>query len=191
MMHIITSTTSATDTMSCINTLHMYRHQIKSHGKAFHLLQNGPGKCGLRRKFAKTIAKTDRDEGFARLDVYKKWFKDTFFTTKDDSVLIVMPQESVQPRYRDEVPKYVNLNPSVNANPVNSFEHPPSGVNCLTLAAVLEAPALTIPSKSEVIHLFYRALIACVVAEIPYNSRVTELEEKLPFSVTVMGNAGA
>lgn len=32
--------------------------------------------------------------------------------------------------------------------------------------------------------------MACAVAEIPYNSRVTELEEKLPFAVTVMGNAG-
>lgn len=33
--------------------------------------------------------------------------------------------------------------------------------------------------------------MACAVAEIPYNSRVTELEEKLPFAVTVIGNTGA
>ena len=33
-------------------------------------------------------------------------------------------------------------------------------------------------------------LIARIVSEIPYKSRITDLEEKLPFAITVMGNAG-
>lgn len=65
-----------------------------------------------------------------------------------------MPQESVQPRYRDEVPKYVNLKSSVHADSANSFERLPPGVNCLVLAAVLEAPALTLPSTFELVHDF-------------------------------------
>jgi len=108
----------------------------------------------MLRDFGKTISKEDRDKGFARLDIYKKWFKDTFLVFNDDSTLIIMPQEFMQPRYRDEVPKYVSPESFVCADSVNSFERPPPGVNCLSLAAVLEAPALTIPSISELVHGF-------------------------------------
>jgi len=60
------------------------------------------------RKFAKTISKDDRDKGFARLDVYKKWFEDTFLATNSNNTLIIMPQEFMQSRYRDQVPRYIN-----------------------------------------------------------------------------------
>lgn len=36
----------------------------------------------------------------------------------------------------------------------------------------------------------YSTLIACAVSEIPYDSHITGQEEKLPFAVTIMGNAG-
>lgn len=88
----------------------MYHHRIKNHGTAFQSLHSGPAKHHLLREFAKKIAKEDRDKGFARLDVYKKWFQRTFLAAKKGGVLIIMPQESMQPRYRDELPKYVNLN---------------------------------------------------------------------------------
>lgn len=153
-MPIITSTTSAKDIMSYLNTLHKYHRRIENSNTAFHLLQSGPAQCGLRKELAKKIARKYRDEGFAQLDVYKKWFNDMIFPTTEDSALIIMPQESVQPGSRDEAPQYVNLNYSVIANQVKSFQHPPSGVNCLALAAVLEALALTIPSESGTNHVF-------------------------------------
>ena len=103
------------------------------------------------REFGKTIAKEDRDRGFARLDVYKKWFEDSFLVVNNASTLIIMPQESVQPRYRDESSKYVGVDLFVCADFLNSFERPPPGVNCLALAAVLKSPALTIPGMSELL----------------------------------------
>lgn len=153
-MHIIISTTSVKDTTSYTNTLHTYRHQIENHGTALHLLHSGHTNNDLFREYAKTIPKEDRDKGFARLDVYKKWFEDTFLMTNYDSTLIIMPQESMQPRYRDEIPKYVYLKSSVYTDSVTSFGRPPPGVNCLALAAVLKAPALTIPSTSELVYVF-------------------------------------
>ena len=50
---------------------------------------------------------------------------------------------------------------------------PQPGVNALALAAVLGAPALAVS-----------------IAEIPYHSRVTQREEKLPFVVAIMGKPG-
>lgn len=43
----------------------------------------------------------------------------------------------------------------------------------MALAAVLGAPALAVP-----------------IAEIPYHSRVTQQQEKLPFVVAIMGKPG-
>ena len=64
-----------------------------------------------------------------------------------------MPREFMQPRYRDEVPSYAgsNLSVYIHADTVNSFDRPPAGVNCLAWAAVLEAPALTVPSTSKLV----------------------------------------
>jgi hypothetical protein len=120
-MHIIIATTSVKDTSSYTNTLHTYHHRIKKHGKPFYLVHRGPADDNMLREFAKTITKEDRDKGFARLDVYKKWFEDTFLVVNDNSTLIIMPQEFMQPRYRDEVPKYVNSKSFVYADLVNSF----------------------------------------------------------------------
>jgi hypothetical protein len=104
---------------------------------------------GVPREFGKTITKEDRDRGFARLDVYKTWFEDLFLAVNDNNTLIIMPQESMQPRYRDGSPKYVGPDLLVCADFMNSFERPPPGVNCLALAAVLKSPALTIPGRLE------------------------------------------
>ncbi|KAK0111635.1 hypothetical protein ONS95_001980 [Cadophora gregata] len=83
--------------------------------------------------FAQTISKDKRDKGFEHIKTYKEWFETQILSTATGNVLVVMPIESMNPRYRDESPK---------------FEYPPPGINALTLAPVLEAPAITIPIKS-------------------------------------------
>jgi len=108
--------------------------------------------------FAKTISKEKRDEDFRRLGVYKEWFNESFFGETDNPV-IVMPLECMAPRYRDEVP---------------NFKRPPQrGVNSLALAAVLGAPALSVP-----------------ISEVPYHSRVSGQEERMPFVVALMSLPG-
>ncbi|KAJ4251076.1 hypothetical protein NW762_011727 [Fusarium torreyae] len=107
----------------------------------------------------KTITKAERDEGFAQIEVYRKWFTSTILVGKHDNALMILPLENMTPRYRDEPPK---------------FKRPPQdGINALSLAPVLHSPVLTVP-----------------IGEIPYHSRITECEEKLPFSVAVMGTPG-
>ncbi|KAF2446191.1 amidase signature enzyme [Karstenula rhodostoma CBS 690.94] len=60
-------------------------------------------------KFTKTISKEARNKGFARLDVYKKWFEDAILAANNNNnTLIIMPQESMQSRYRDELPTYAS-----------------------------------------------------------------------------------
>lgn len=52
--------------------------------------------------FAKSMTKETRDQGFERLAVYKRWFEDVVVSR--GWPLVVMPLESMAPRYRDEVP---------------------------------------------------------------------------------------
>lgn len=37
--------------------------------------------------------------------IYKSWFNETILTRKDSNALVIMPLESMVPRYRDEEPK--------------------------------------------------------------------------------------
>ncbi|RKK89170.1 hypothetical protein BFJ68_g16775 [Fusarium oxysporum] len=107
----------------------------------------------------KTISKGERDVGFAKIEVYRKWFANSILTGKHANALAILPLETMAPRYRDEPPK---------------FKRPPQdGINALCLAPVLHSPVLAFP-----------------IGEIPYHSRVTEREEKLPFAVAVMGVPG-
>jgi len=56
----------------------------------------------------------------------------------------------------------------------SSFKRPPQkGVNSLALAAVLGAPALSVP-----------------ISEVPYHSRVSGQEERMPFVVALMSLPG-
>jgi hypothetical protein len=55
-------------------------------------------------EFAKKITREERDLGFRKMDVYRKWFKNTILTGKHSNTLVMMPLESMGPRYRDEVP---------------------------------------------------------------------------------------
>ncbi len=150
-MHIIITMTSVRDIGSCTNRLHICHYRVGKHGRLLQPLFRGLADNDVLREFGKTLTKEDSDRGFARLDVYKKWFQESFLDVNDDNTLIIMPQESMQPRYRDESPKYVSLHFPVCANLMNSFEHPPPGVNCLAMAAVFKSPALTIPSMSELL----------------------------------------
>jgi hypothetical protein len=59
----------------------------------------------MHRKFAQTVSKENRDKGFKNMEIYKKWFEDQILATATGNVLVVMPLESLAPRYRDEPPK--------------------------------------------------------------------------------------
>lgn len=56
------------------------------------------------RNFAKNMSKEKRDEDFAKMDVFEKWFHSTILTGKHSNPLIIMPLECVVPRYRDHPP---------------------------------------------------------------------------------------
>ncbi|PTB59993.1 hypothetical protein M431DRAFT_488772 [Trichoderma harzianum CBS 226.95] len=57
---------------------------------------------------------------------------------------------------------------------VPDFRRPPQdGINALALGPVMKSPVLAVP-----------------IAEIPYHSRVSDREEKLPFAVALMGAPG-
>jgi hypothetical protein len=50
------------------------------------------------------MTKEKRDQGFAKIDIYEKWFHDTILTGKHSNALVILPLESMTPRYRDEPP---------------------------------------------------------------------------------------
>ncbi|KAI1669665.1 Glutamyl-tRNA amidotransferase [Pyrenophora tritici-repentis] len=108
---------------------------------------------------AEHMTKAQRDDGYARIAVYKRWFEDTILTKYGPDALIVIPQENMTPRYRDETP---------------SFRRPPQdGIGAMALAAVLNAPALTVP-----------------IGHVPYESRISRNEEYLPLTVTLISQQG-
>ncbi|KAK3328636.1 amidase signature domain-containing protein [Cercophora scortea] len=110
--------------------------------------------------FAKDITKEQRDADFAKMDVFERWVNDTVLGGVNANALVIMPLESMTPRYRDESP---------------TFKRPPQeGVNALALGPVMRSPVLAVP-----------------IAEIPYHSRITEMTEKLPFAVAIMGRPGS
>ncbi|KAM4057223.1 amidase [Hirsutella rhossiliensis] len=109
--------------------------------------------------FAKNVSKEKRDEDFAKLDVFEKWFHSTILTEKHSNPLIIMPLECVVPRYRDNTP---------------TFRRPPQdGVGALALGPVMKSPVLAVP-----------------LTDIPYLSRITNQQERLPFVLAVMGKPG-
>ncbi|KAF4992471.1 hypothetical protein FGRMN_7142 [Fusarium graminum] len=74
---------------------------------------------------------TERDIGFGKIDIYRKWFMDHILTGKHANALVILPLESMAPRYRDEMP---------------TFKRPPQdGINSLALAPVLHSPVLNVP----------------------------------------------
>ncbi|CCC14296.1 unnamed protein product [Sordaria macrospora k-hell] len=84
-------------------------------------------------EFAKKITREERDLGFRKTDVYRKWFNNTILKGKHSNALVMMPLESMGPRYRDEVP---------------TFRRPPQGgINALGLAPVMRSPVLAVPSE--------------------------------------------
>ncbi|KAI1155440.1 amidase signature domain-containing protein [Nemania diffusa] len=68
--------------------------------------------------YAQSISREKRDRDFAKIE-------------KKSNALVIMPLESMTPRYRDEAP---------------TFRRPPQdGINALALAPVLGAPVLSVP----------------------------------------------
>ncbi|RMJ08483.1 hypothetical protein CDV36_011904 [Fusarium kuroshium] len=61
-----------------------------------------------------------------------------------------------------------------NIDTYRKFKRPPQdGIHALAIAPVLQSPVLAVP-----------------IAEIPYHSRITEKEERMPFAVAIMGTPG-
>ncbi|KAI1127063.1 amidase signature domain-containing protein [Nemania abortiva] len=81
--------------------------------------------------YAQGISEEERDKAFAKIEVYKEWLTETIFTGTGSNALVIMPLESMTPRYRDEVP---------------TFRRPPQdGITALTLAPTMSAPVLSVP----------------------------------------------
>ncbi|KAK0631095.1 amidase signature domain-containing protein [Bombardia bombarda] len=82
-------------------------------------------------EFARSISKEKRDDDFAKIAVFERWFNNTILTGQNSNALVLMPLESMTPRYRDEPPL---------------FPRPPQpGVNALALAPVMKSPVLAVP----------------------------------------------
>ncbi|KAI1425310.1 amidase signature domain-containing protein [Xylaria sp. FL1777] len=81
--------------------------------------------------YAKSISQEKRDRDFAKIEVFRQWLTQTVFTGKCSNALVIMPLESMAPRYRDELP---------------TFRRPPQdGIDALALGPVMNAPVLTVP----------------------------------------------
>ncbi|KAI1198239.1 amidase signature domain-containing protein [Nemania serpens] len=146
--------------------------------KCLAMLHTSPLLTKKMWSFAQNISKEGRDRDFARLHVFGQWFTQTVLTGNDYNALIIMPLESMTPRYRDEAP---------------NFPRPPQqGVNALALAPVLKAPVVSIPAKkpSLMTHMAAFADVSKIVAELPYHSRITDREEMLPLGLAVMSPEG-
>ncbi|UKZ82671.1 hypothetical protein TrVFT333_010465 [Trichoderma virens FT-333] len=79
----------------------------------------------------KNITPNVRDEGFQRIDIYRRWFLQHVWTGDHTNAITVMPPESAVPRYRDDVP---------------DFQRPPQdGINALSLGPVMKSPVLAVP----------------------------------------------
>ncbi|KAG8527758.1 uncharacterized protein KY384_007912 [Bacidia gigantensis] len=76
-----------------------------------------------------SIQKADRDEAANKVDIFRKWFRQVFFT--HEKPLFIMPLENVGPRYRDDPPH---------------FQRPPTGVHTLLLASLAGSPEIAVPS---------------------------------------------
>jgi hypothetical protein len=74
---------------------------IRSH---LDLVTSKADQVVLPRSFAKTITKEKRDQDFARLEVYERWFNESILSGQHSNSLVIMPLESMVPRYRDEAP---------------------------------------------------------------------------------------
>lgn len=51
------------------------------------------------------MSKEERDDGFAKIDIYARWMRNRVLTGDHANALVVLPLENMSPRYRDEVPK--------------------------------------------------------------------------------------
>lgn len=59
----------------------------------------------LNRSIGRGISKEDRDVGFQRIDIYKKWFNNTVLTGNKSNAVVILPLETMATRYRDQLPE--------------------------------------------------------------------------------------
>ncbi|EHK20648.1 uncharacterized protein TRIVIDRAFT_223620 [Trichoderma virens Gv29-8] len=81
----------------------------------------------------KNITLEERDAGFQKIDIYRRWFHQHVWTGDHTNAITVMPLESAVPRYRDDV---------------LGFQRPPQDrINALSLGPVMKSPVLAVPSE--------------------------------------------
>lgn len=57
------------------------------------------------RGVGQNMSKTERDDGFDKIEIYARWVTEIVLTGDRASAFVVLPLEEMSPRYRDEVPK--------------------------------------------------------------------------------------
>ena len=120
-----------------------------------------------------------------RLSIFKEWFFHQYDVGRSSNNIMAIHIDTIKPRYRDEYPG--NSNPEV------------PGLRPTYLSAILGAPELAIPSKrprsADVTYNFFSLRYADrhhtpSVTQLPYQSRITGQEEKLPMVVSLIGAPG-
>ncbi|KAJ6037380.1 amidase signature enzyme [Penicillium herquei] len=98
----------------------------------------------------KAISEEERDNGFRKIKIYARWFKETILKEDRANAVMILPLKNMSPRYRDEAP---------------NFERPPQqGINTLALAPVLKAPALAVP----IAEIPYKSRISQITEKLPF-----------------------
>ena len=148
----------------------------------------------FHRNLGSQITSGQHAEIMHRLSVFKQWFFRQYNFGPLSHNLMAIHIDTVKPRYRDEHPG--NSNPEV------------PGLRATYLSAILEAPELAIPSKRfpplPFLFIIMRVHMAMqrfmsytadknhlsLVTQLPYQSRITGKEEKLPMVVSLLGAPG-
>ena len=84
----------------------------------------------LKWERGEAVGRTESDESMTRLEIYKRWFLDSFLRQESDEALLIMPISNVEVNYRDAPPSPVTR---------------PAGFNPLIISPILGAPDIVVP----------------------------------------------
>ncbi|PSK55838.1 hypothetical protein B9Z65_4716 [Elsinoe australis] len=120
---------------------------------------------------ARSVTDDQRNDFLHRLAVYQNWLLEHVLqaSSSPDSVFVVLPIEDGKPSYRDTSPP---------------------GFNPLYMSTITGAPEITLPGK-YMIHDMEPLLILKTVGEVWCHSKITQREEPLPVSVSLLSSPGS
>ncbi|KAI3337277.1 amidase signature enzyme [Xylariaceae sp. AK1471] len=170
--------------------LHQYLYELTRHGwfySAYHSFNSfrqkyeeihghSPYVTEVVRwywKLGREVSGREHGEIMNRLSVFKHWFVNQYMA--EGANVLALHIDKVQAKYRDEYPG--NNDPTV------------PGLRSTFLSAILGAPELAIPINQQR-PLDTNRIRETQVSEIPYVSRISGEEEKLPVVVSLMGASG-